>query len=185
MRKDGQADRRTDVHDKANSRFSQFCERTKKQAIHTRAIKASNLVSCWKWVVSQSLRPLYHRGYNPQYPWNSKLVGQHFGSGLYWREIKLLQFPGLQPRIVQPVAWSLYRLPYLWYFGLYEIREGKEIRKKEIERKERRKVSSLHRIVSHVCVEVKNTRPRARSLQGSSLLQVTHMPRHRNLIVLF
>jgi hypothetical protein len=30
MRKDGWTDRQTDRHDEANSRFSQFCERTKK-----------------------------------------------------------------------------------------------------------------------------------------------------------
>jgi hypothetical protein len=113
------ADGRTDGNNDVNNRFSQFCEKrlnSKLALIH--AIKAYRgnggiyplILDLWsrrKWLVSVTPWPLYLR-----YPLNRRLGGPQ---SRFWRfgdEITLLLLPGLQPRIVQPVAWSLHRLSH-------------------------------------------------------------------------
>jgi hypothetical protein len=57
------------------------------------------------------LRPdNFNLGKQPRYPLNGKLGGPLHRSGRFGGEKILLTMPGLEPRIVQPVSWSLNRL---------------------------------------------------------------------------
>jgi len=46
------------------------------------------------------------------YQLNRRLVGPHSRSERFGEEKNLLLLPGLERRIIQPAAWSLYRLRY-------------------------------------------------------------------------
>jgi hypothetical protein len=59
-------------------------------------------------VVNITPRPLY-----PQYPLNRRLGDHHCRSTRFGEAIKFFALPGFDPRNVQPVAQSLYRLRYL------------------------------------------------------------------------
>jgi hypothetical protein len=59
-------------------------------------------------MVNFSLRPLYHLWKNPDTHWKGSWVGPQSRFGRSSEDKILFLLPEIEPRIVQPVAWSLY-----------------------------------------------------------------------------
>jgi hypothetical protein len=63
-----------------------------------------NLGILFRWVVSLMPRPFNIRGNDPRYPLSRKLGRPQNQSGCFGEVIHPLPQPGLEPRIVQPIA---------------------------------------------------------------------------------
>jgi hypothetical protein len=66
----------------------------------------------WSWMIGLSPRLLSTRRKEPLYPLNGRLYGLQSQSWLFGEEKYLLRLPGFEPRIVQPVVYSAYRLRF-------------------------------------------------------------------------
>jgi hypothetical protein len=64
-----------------------------------------DLDTTWRWVVSFMLRSLYLQGKSLWYPLDRRLDGPQNRSGRGGEEKNSQPLPGLEPPIIQPVAW--------------------------------------------------------------------------------
>jgi hypothetical protein len=85
-----------------------------------------NLGTGWRWVVSLTLRPLYHRGNRLRCPLYRRLFGPQSRSRRYGEETNLLFLLGIEPRILGRAAHNqvatptdMYQMYLFIYFSLF------------------------------------------------------------------